>query len=112
MVFPVFLRLSLKKVKISPVSIMYADIFSMFRPTIKEVMVVAILLPNMIPMLLLKVKSLAFIKLIVSIITAELDCIIVVAKKPVLKLFIVEEVMLFSFCFTLFIDKCVRHFDK
>ncbi len=80
----------------------------MFNPTIKDVMVVATLLPSIIPMLLLKVNSFAFIKLIVSVITAELDCIKAVERKPIVKLFGVEEVKDRSFCFTLDKDNEIR----
>lgn len=80
----------------------------MFNPTIKEVIVVATLLPNIIPMLLLKVSILAFISVIVKVITAELDCIKAVERKPIVKLLGVEEVKDKSFCFTLFSDNEIR----
>ena len=80
----------------------------MFNPTIKEVIVVATLLPNIIPMLLLKVSILAFISVIVNVITAELDCIKAVERKPIVKLLGVEEVKDKSFCFTLFSDNEIR----
>ena len=60
------------------------------------------------PMLLLKVSSLAFIKLMVNIITAELDWIIHVDINPVIKLFVVEDVRFNNFCFVLFNDKDIR----
>ena len=107
-IFPAFLTLFLQNDSVSPRIIIYADIFSSSSPVMKEVIVVAMLLPNMIPILLLKVKSLAFIRLMVSIITAELDCIMVVAKKPVVILLNVEDVMLCNFCFTLFKDRDIR----
>ena len=107
-ILPVFFVFSLKDIRINPISIMYADIFSKFKPMIKEVTVVAMLLPSMIPMELLNVKSFAFISPIVSIITAELDCIMVVAMKPIVKLFEVDDVRLNIFCFTLFIDKVIK----
>lgn len=94
--------------RINPVNSMYADIFSIFNPVIKEVMVVAILLPNIMPMLLLNVNILAFIKEMVKSITADDDWIIDVAKKPVLRLFNVEEVIEFNFCFTLCNDIDIR----
>ena len=107
-IFPTVLVLFLKNVNVSPIIIMYEDIFSIFIPIMNEVIVVAILLPSIIPILLLKVSSLAFIKLIVSIITAELDCISDVVINPVLKLLNVVEVIVFSFCFTLFRDNKVK----
>lgn len=106
--FPIFFSLSLKEMKINPSSIIYADIFSKFNPIINEVIVVAILLPSIIPMELLNVKSLAFIRPIVSIITAELDCINEVATKPTIKLLEVVDVKFNIFCFTLFNDKVIR----
>lgn len=87
---------------------MYADNFSMFNPVIKEVIVVAMLLPSIMPILLLKVNALAFIREIVRIMTADDDCISAVAINPVLKLFKVEDVIEFSFCFILFNDIDIR----
>lgn len=87
---------------------MYAEIFSRLSPTINDVIVVAMLLPSIIPMLLLNVRILAFISPIVSIITAELDCIKAVEIKPTNRLFEVEEVNFKSFCLTLFNDKEIR----
>ena len=77
-------------------NIIYDDIFSKLSPIMNEVIVVAMLLPSMIPILLLKVRRLAFIRLIVIIITAELDWISAVVMNPVVKLFVVDDVMLFS----------------
>jgi hypothetical protein len=81
------------------------DMLSMFNPTIKDVMVVAILLPRSIPMLLLKFNNPAFIKLMVKIITAELDWIIKVLIKPNKRLFLVVLVANVIFSFSLFKDK-------
>ena len=106
--FPIFLNLSLKEIKINPTNIIKADIFSKFNPIMNDVIVVAILLPSIIPIELLKVNSLAFISPIVSIITAELDCIMVVAMKPIVKLFEVDDVRLNIFCFTLSNDKVIK----
>ena len=106
--FPIFLSLSLKEMKINPSSIIYADIFSKFNPIINEVIVVAILLPSIIPIELLKVNSLAFINPIVSIITAELDWMRDVAIKPTVKLLYVDDVKFSIFCFTLFKDKVIK----
>lgn len=61
------------------------------------------LLPSNIPMLLLNVNSLAFIRLIVNIITAELDCMIEVVIKPTAMLFGVVEVN-FSNLFLMFVN--------
>lgn len=104
----IFPDLNLKIDKINPISIIYDDNFSRFNPTIKDVIVVAMLLPNIIPMLLLKVSILALISVIVSIITAELDCIMAVDKNPTIKLLDVEDVMLSSFCFILLNDRHIR----
>lgn len=61
------------------------DIFSIFNPMNIEEIVVAILLPNIIPILSLKVKILAFIIVRVNRVTAELDCISRVVQNPVAK---------------------------
>ena len=87
---------------------MYDEIFSIFKPIINEVIVVAILLPKRIPILLLNVNILAFIRLIVSKITAELDWIIIVDRNPASMLFLVEEV---NFNIFFFIVSKERH-DK
>lgn len=60
------------------------------------------------PILLLKFNILAFIKLIVSIITAELDWIIDVEIKPTIKLFFVEDVKVNNLFFTLVIEIDIR----
>lgn len=72
-ILPIFFIFSLPLISNIPNNIMYADIVSKFNPIINEVVVVAILLPNIIPILLLKFKRFAFISVIVIIITAELD---------------------------------------
>ena len=107
-IFPIFDILFLVIDNESPMSIMYADIFSRFNPIINEVIVVAILLPSIIPMLLLNVSIFAFISPIVSIITAELDCISDVVTNPNAILFGVEDVKFNSFCFILFKDIFTR----
>ena len=71
-------------------------------------MVVAMLLPSIIPILLLNVSNLAFIRLIVSIITAELDWIIVVDINPTRMLFFVVDVKFNIFCFTFVNDKAIK----
>ena len=72
-IFPNLLNLFFPSIRINPKSMMYAEIFSIFSPIIKDVIVVAMLLPRSIPILLLKVNIWAFIRLIVSKMTAELD---------------------------------------
>ena len=73
-----------------------------------EVMVVAMLLPSIIPMLLLKVNILAFMRPIVNIITAELDCINAVEIKPTNRLFEVDEVIFNNFCFIFVNDSVIK----
>lgn len=107
-IFPAFLIFSFPLTSRIPTNIMYADMASKFNPTINDVVVVAILLPNSMPILLLKFKRFTFIRVIVSIITAELDWIIVVAINPVTTLLEVEDVILVIFCLILSKDIFIK----
>ena len=108
MIFPVLDNFPFDVIRIIPINKIKEDIFSKFNPIMKDVIVVAMLLPNIMPILLLKVSNLAFIRLIVNIITAELDCIIVVDIKPTKILFFVVDVKFNSFCFTFVKDKVIK----
>ena len=66
-ILPILASVPLYIISIIPSNIMYEEIASRFKPTINDVIVVAMLLPNIIPILLLKVSNFAFIKPIVSI---------------------------------------------
>ncbi len=76
----------LKRLKVREISIIKGASFSIFNPTMNEVIVVAILLPKTIPKLWLNVSKLALIRAIVIMISAELDWIMAVEIKPVNKL--------------------------
>lgn len=96
-------------IPIKPVSNMNIESFSMFSPVIKEVIVVAILLPKRIPILLLKLNVFAFIRLIVKIIIAELDWIKMVVKKPSAMLLAVVDVNDKSLLFILLTEREDKH---
>ena len=83
----------------------------MFNPIKNEESVVAILLPNTIPILWLNDSNLAFIKAIVSMINAELDWRIVVDMNPVINEEDREEVINPSLFFILFIDIVTKFFE-
>ena len=100
--FEVFSFLLEKKNK--DISMIIVEYFSMFNPTINEVIVVAILLPKTIPILWLNVNKFAFRSAITIIIRAELDWIIEVEMNPVNTLECRDEVSLFSLLFTLSIE--------
>lgn len=76
----------------------------MFNPTIKEVIVVATLLPKMIPILWSNVNKFALISAIVIIIRAELDWMMEVEINPVNKDDLKDDVNFFSFCLIESID--------
>ena len=107
-IFDILLFLWLMK-KIA-VAIIKNEYFSIFNPTIKDVMVVAILLPKTIPILWLNVKMLAFISAIVSIIRAELDCIMAVEMNPVNIEWCKEDVKFWIFCLILMMDNFSKSF--
>ena len=94
-IFVIFLFLLF--IKNNDTNIIKLDIFSRFKPTINDVIVVAILLPKIMPILWLKVNAFILINVIVIIMIAELDCINAVEINPVSILECKEDVNLDSF---------------
>ena len=70
-IFAIFLFLDFDKKSV--INLMSGDIFSISNPIKKEDIVVAMLLPKIIPILWLKLRRLALISAIVNIMVAELD---------------------------------------
>lgn len=87
------------------------DIFSIFIPNRSEEIVVAMLLPNTIPILELNVNIFELISVIVSIIIAELDWINIVEINPVKKDFENDFVRVVNLLFISFIEVFIREVD-
>ena len=93
------------------ISIIMGAIFSIFIPINIEESVVAILLPKTIPILWLNERIFAFISVIVNKIIAELDWVISVEQKPVIKAFLSEEVSVSILGFILGIEAEIKDFE-
>jgi hypothetical protein len=86
-------------------------IFSIFIPNRRGEIVVAMLLPNTIPILELNVNIFELISVMVSIIIAELDWINIVEINPVKKDFENDFVRVENLLFISFIEVFIREVD-
>ena len=87
------------------------EIFSIFIPNRREEIVVAMLLPNTLPILELNVNIFELISVMVSIIIAELDWINIVEINHVKKDFENDFVRVVNLLFISFIEVFIREVD-